>query len=336
MGQLKDSEFEELTGALVEAFPAPNTFAMMVRFKLGRTLATITAPVNAYDFQVFEVVQFANAQDRIQDLVTGALNMNERNKRLLEFARSLGVDEGIAEFESIVLKRVPLADNEIWRTRMAASERPVCRVEVPEGAGIPLKKRGVGTGFLVGEQVVITNRHVVNEFRKAGYKDSQIVVRFDYKVYEDASVSQEGVAYNLIPEKSVLDEDENLDYALLQVDGQPAKGTVAGQPLAPARGWLKPVHYEFRKDDPLFIIQHPEGRHMKFSPGAVTDPAPAQNRVAYTDNTLKGSSGSPCFTADWNVVALHHWGGTDHNRGVTFSAILNAVVPKKIPGVFSN
>jgi len=124
--------------------------------------------------------------------------------------------------------------------------------------------------------------------------------------------------------------------ASLALNGQPAKGAVAGQPQAPVRGWLKPTHYEFKKNDQLFIIQHPLGTPLKFSTGAVTDPAPALNRVAYTDNTQKGSSGSPCFTADWKVVALHHWGGTDHNRGVTFSAILDVVTPKNIPGVFSN
>ena len=31
-------------------------------------------------------------------------------------------------------------------------------------------------------------------------------------------------------------------------------------------------------------------------------------RVRYRTNTDPGSSGSPCFTMDWDLVALHHYG----------------------------
>jgi V8-like Glu-specific endopeptidase len=34
-----------------------------------------------------------------------------------------------------------------------------------------------------------------------------------------------------------------------------------------------------------------------------------EGRVQYLTDTLPGSSGSPVFDADWNVVALHHSGG---------------------------
>ena len=39
-------------------------------------------------------------------------------------------------------------------------------------------------------------------------------------------------------------------------------------------------------------------------------------RVRYRTNTDPGSSGSPVFTMDWDLVALHHLGDPDwHNPG---------------------
>jgi hypothetical protein len=39
-------------------------------------------------------------------------------------------------------------------------------------------------------------------------------------------------------------------------------------------------------------------------------------------NTERGSSGAPCFTADWALVALHHAGGATGNEGIPFTALL--------------
>ena len=51
-------------------------------------------------------------------------------------------------------------------------------------------------------------------------------------------------------------------------------------------------------------------------------------RIAYRTNTWFGSSGSPCFTIDWELVALHKgwFKAADDpekpNKGVPFSLIL--------------
>ena len=46
------------------AFPKHGDLDIMVKFKLGAFLNTITAPNNPYKLQVFELVQWADAQDR--------------------------------------------------------------------------------------------------------------------------------------------------------------------------------------------------------------------------------------------------------------------------------
>ena len=57
-----------------------------------------------------------------------------------------------------------------------------------------------------------------------------------------------------------------------------------------------------------------------------------QNRVRYATNTEAGSSGSPVFDLDWNLVALHHFGDPayDHppayNQGVPIDKIRDRIV----------
>jgi hypothetical protein len=330
---LTTQQFEELTNALVAAFPKQGDLDIMLKFKLGIFLNTIVGENNPYRFQVFETVRWADAQDRIDDLVTGALNLNARNKALHSIAKKLQLDEGAGDFESIVLPRVPITDVDLWRAQMMATERAVCRVEVPNGGN----NIGVGTGFLVGGSVAITNKHVVDAITRANRAPADILLRFDYKMKGQTEI-QEGVTYRLDSSNPILETSEvcALDFALLNIDGSPAQENVAGQPGAPPRGWIEPVGYQFQVNDPIFIVQHPKASPLKFAPGSVNDLTPAANRVGYTTNTQDGSSGSPCCTADWKVVALHHWGGANHNRGVRFSAILDYLAPKKVPGFLKN
>jgi V8-like Glu-specific endopeptidase len=50
-------------------------------------------------------------------------------------------------------------------------------------------------------------------------------------------------------------------------------------------------------------------------------------RVTYKTNTQEGSSGSPCFDEDWQLVALHHSGdprmkqAAEFNEGIPLAAI---------------
>ena len=69
---------------------------------------------------------------------------------------------------------------------------------------------------------------------------------------------------------------------------------------------------------------------MDASPTPVPDDD-APTRVRYTTRTEPGSSGSPCFDIDWNLVALHHSGDPkyaqfkvkpDWNEGIPFATIM--------------
>jgi hypothetical protein len=57
--------------------------------------------------------------------------------------------------------------------------------------------------------------------------------------------------------------------------------------------------------------------------------------VFYLANTLEGSSGSPCFSDRWDLVALHRGSDDLSNVGVPFTAILDDLgsrFPGRLPG----
>ena len=74
-----------------------------------------------------------------------------------------------------------------------------------------------------------------------------------------------------------------------------------------------------RKDDYVFIIQHPDGGPKMIGL--------SHNLVRYVDDdvlqywtdTKAGSSGAPVFNSRWEVVGLHHrWVQAPEGEGVTY------------------
>ena len=61
-------------------------------------------------------------------------------------------------------------------------------------------------------------------------------------------------------------------------------------------------------------------------------------RIRYRTNTDPGSSGSPVFTMDWDIVALHHYGDPNwqkplFNQGVPIELIRARIVKDGFEGV---
>jgi hypothetical protein len=92
---------------------------------------------------------------------------------------------------------------------------------------------------------------------------------------------------------------------------------------------------------PLLILQHPKKpdqylqtvdlHPLRFAFDVVTEVNENSSRVRYKVNSEPGSSGSPCFDPDWNLVALHHSGDpreivpAEYNEGIPISSIRRAL-----------
>jgi V8-like Glu-specific endopeptidase len=314
---LTREQFAALIDAIDDAIPSNDELELLVELKLGQRLNAITKE-GQHKWMVMKVVDWAKARgSKLDDLIAGALNQNPDNLQLLAVAQQLGLDEGAAEFEAFVLESAPATDVEVFHAQMRTCERAVCRVEGPK----------YGSGFLVGPGLVVTNYHVVDTIINGVASPSAVSIRFDYKMKADGKTLQNGVEYKLQAGSRWLAASSTrdaLDYALLRVAGNPERGSVGSQPGAPVREHLIPKAHTFSEGDPLFIIQHPEKNPQKFAVGVVNNTDLSKHHVYYKVNTEHGSSGAPCFDAEWQLVALHHWGSETKklNRGVIFSEIL--------------
>jgi V8-like Glu-specific endopeptidase len=93
---------------------------------------------------------------------------------------------------------------------------------------------------------------------------------------------------------------EEDDWSAVALDDPKASERWGALALAPAR---------IKAGDRVNIVQHPGGGYKQMSFFANTVAFVGGKRVQYLVDTLPGSSGSPVFDKDWNVVAVHHKGG---------------------------
>lgn len=212
-------------------------------------------------------------------------------------------------------------DARVWLERLLRIERQVCLVE---RGGNP-----AGTGFLIGRDAVLTNWHVVEPAMSAG-RIGEIACRFDFIRLLDGTI-QAGQSIALHAdgcldhapysqaERTTHPEDPppttaELDYALLRLAIPAGEQMVEGS----ARGWitLPATPMPLPQEAPLLIVQHPEGQPMKLAMDtqAVIGRNANGTRIRYKTNTDPGSSGSPCFTMEWDLVALHHYGDPSWQR----------------------
>ncbi len=185
----------------------------------------------------------------------------------------------------------------------------VGRIELPSG-------RALGTGFLVGPDLIMTNFHVF----KTKEVLERAVIRFDYQVNADGVVTQ-GRVFNFMPDLYISSPDTELDFALVRVKGEP----LAERKMGPDdegldylellrrgrhRGYLLVSPAMIVEQERVNIVQHPNGNPQKvvLTQNYVLSNMSA-DRVHYLADTMPGSSGSPVLNNHWEVIALHHSGG---------------------------
>ncbi|MEU9981841.1 trypsin-like peptidase domain-containing protein [Streptomyces sp. NPDC050856] len=194
----------------------------------------------------------------------------------------------------------------------------VARLKVPPYEdGAPLRPNGFphsGTGWLLAPSLLVTNHHVVNARTGTGAGrppagDGDLLLqarhthcRFGYDTDDDEEAAEEATVADL------LAWDADLDYAVLRLDGEPARPVLrlARGPLAVAPGDFVAVN----------IIQHPGGQPKRVALRNNLVYEADERDLRYFTDTRGGSSGSPVLTDDWEVVALHR--GTRRVENVMF------------------
>jgi endonuclease G, mitochondrial len=211
---------------------------------------------------------------------------------------------GAADVSDAMLERVIGATRDFlaigFFERGTIASRAVCRIVTNLGGG----RHGLGTGFLVTPSLLITNNHVLGS-EEDGRRS---VAEFNYQL-SDGGAPLPVERFGLRPDLFFL-TDKDLDFALIAVEPHSATGTALTSfgycPLIGAEG-------KIIVRDPVNIVQHPKGELKQIAIRNNTlldlpeDP-PLDKFAHYETDTEQGSSGSPVFNDQWEVVALHHSG----------------------------
>lgn len=362
---MTDQQRTELYEALLDAFSQVSLPIMLVNRAKWRAAKVPTAP--QFEQVVFLVVQEARMAGTEDELLQAAVDAQPRNPKLRALAEQvrLGV---LAPPSAAVLQRevangLPPVPVEVWRERLGQIEGWVCRVEIPATG-----RAGEGTGFLIGPDLVVTAAHVVAGVIDGTHPPDGVRVRFDYRATSAGARVRDGVtvglnltggtAYPGAPgtmarswlvdsaPHSPLDlltdpagqvpDPAHLDFAVLRlaepIGRRPINPQGLMDPTEARRGWV-PVPVAAAGLTPpgsVLIVQHPRGRAMELALGgnALLGLFGGGTRVRYRTTTEPGSSGSPCFDLNWNLLALHHAGDPDYglsyaewNQGIPFHLI---------------
>ncbi|MFM9977401.1 MAG: DNA/RNA non-specific endonuclease [Sphingomonadaceae bacterium] len=172
--------------------------------------------------------------------------------------------------------------------------RAVCRVQIRERAG------NYATGFLITPELLITNHHVFPDRATAATS----TVTFDYEV--DTAGNDRMPTTFALDAADFFYASDALDFAVVKL-GARRSGPMA---TSAAFGFLPLVARtgKVAEGEWLTIIQHPAGERKQVCVRENRLIGRTPDALWYSTDTLGGSSGSPVFNNDWDVVALHHSG----------------------------
>jgi V8-like Glu-specific endopeptidase len=259
-----------------------------------------------------KVLNEADKHNKVDDLVRGVLNTYPENPYLKTALSAKEINYSLSPDLDNVSNWEPLTNDTLEVLTMGKStllpvnflalgvvkSKAVAKIEIKVGSS----SINVGTGFLCKVQdfediFFITNYHVINDKRQID--STKIIFDFELDIDGNSRASKSFKINKTGPWYCSPNAEYDVCVFKLEASEEDLKGY----------GYLDLKEIEVTKNDFVNIIQHPGGNMKQISlyHNIVTN---VNDRVVqYLTDTLKGSSGSPVFNSDWQVVALHHSGG---------------------------
>ncbi len=258
--------------------------------------------------------------------------IDELNRIQLRKARLLA--KGVALSEEVVFERT-IGGSDLMPVNYLEQglrvARAVGRIVLRDRRGHP---QGFGTGFIVSPRLLLTNNHVFETVEDT----VESVIEFNYQYSLDGPTLSP-VAFRFDPDQFFV-TDRALDYSLVAISHRSTDGTALSE-----FGWI-PLFEEEGKialSEYVSIIQHPKGGPKQLAIRENQLVARLENFLHYLTDTEPGSSGSPVFNDQWEVVALHHSGVPKRdaqgnilawvaNEGVRISRIIHNLKGRRLSG----
>ena len=189
--------------------------------------------------------------------------------------------------------------------RALHASRAVGKVNLPDNGGS-------GTGFVIEGNRLVTNHHVLAS--KGEAKDG--TVWFNYQK-NARGLDEKHLEIKLDPDAYFRTSKEH-DL------------TVVGLAEPPNERWIElPIEPSvvLKKGNPVCIIQHPGGGQKQIGMYHNWVTYADDKIVQYLTDTMEGSSGSPVFNSNWDLVAIHHAGGNLRVPGSKHTLWRNEGIP---------
>jgi V8-like Glu-specific endopeptidase len=201
--------------------------------------------------------------------------------------------------------------------------------------------QGHGTGFLIkgselnesfgDELLLLTNAHVVSN-------DPQVIGVYRSLLPHEAVVTFQALDQQKYKVAKLLwtSPPHELDATILQLDKPVNDPDI--YPLAQVLPFVETA-------ERVYIIGHPAGGTLSFSlqDNVLLDHQDPPGKIHYRTPTVGGSSGSPVFNRNWDLIGLHHsanksmpmlnkkTGFYEANEGIWIRAIIRALAESELP-----
>jgi endonuclease G, mitochondrial len=161
---------------------------------------------------------------------------------------------------------------------------------------------GYATGFMVSESLMLTNWHVFKN--EEDVEDSEVEFFYELDIFGRSGTP---VIFKL-NSKDFFYSNKELDYCFIAVNPVDVTGKIELTSIGYI--YLDPTIGKLGDEgkEELNIVHHPDGDYKQLSIRENLFIKIMEKTLWYESDTAQGSSGSPVFNDQWQLVALHHMG----------------------------